>query len=546
MKTKKINGLQLEKMLRNGLANLALAEESLNALNVFPVADGDTGTNMRATLDAGVRSTRSTAEVGAYLKGLSDGMLLGARGNSGVILSQMFRGIAGVLSRCGIVSVGELRNAFIGAYKAAYASVVRPVEGTILTVAREGIEHIRTQISRSTTIEDLLAMYIGEMRRSLAMTPEMLPALKEAGVVDSGALGYILIVEGMEKYLQGELLAAGTAAVRPSGSSLDFRLFNENTRFDDGYCLEFILQLMRGADYSQRFRLGRYIEDLKDFGESIIAVQEGTRVKVHIHTLKPAKVLAMSQDYGEFLTCKLENMQLQHNEHIRKAEAARTHTPFAIVAVTDSKLSKQVFSDLGCSYVICGGSKMNVSVQELAEAIRATNADTVAVLPNNSNVIRTAEAAKTLCTDCDVRILPTRTVVQGYSALAMDIPDSADTDRRLRQLSKGMDEAVSLSVAVASRDSGSGAIRFDRGSYIGILDGQIVSTGADSIQAFLEGLRTIRDLDDRETCIIFRGSAESADREALLADRVNAVYPALEICFLEGGSELYPWAAAII
>ena len=546
MKTLKINGLQLEKMLHNALASLRQAEENLNSLNVFPVADGDTGTNMYATLEAALKKAEPTAHAGVYLKALSDAMLLGARGNSGVILSQMFRGISQSLRECESITVADLSAAFVCAYKAAYASVVRPVEGTILTVAREGIEHIRTQIDRGTAMEDLLAMYRGEMRRTLAATPEMLPALKEAGVVDSGALGYIRLIEGMEKYLQGEYLDNRPVDAAPAPNRpVDLSLFHENSTFADGYCLEFILQLMRSTDYSQHFRLGRYINDLKGFGESIVAVQDGTRVKVHIHTMKPARVLALSQEYGEFLTCKLENMQLQHNEHTRRTEAARTHKPFAIVAVADSMRMKHVFTELGCRCAIYGGKKMNVSVQELTDAIRSVNADTVAILPNNPNVILTAEQAKSLCRDCDIQILPTRTVPQGYSALAMDVADSTDVPYRLRQLQKSMDSALTLSVATASRDYSADGMHCPAGSLIGILGSRIVSTGRDAAQVFIEGLRHIDDIDERETCIIFRGAAVSAEQEPQLAMRINAVFPLLEVCFIEGGSELYSLSAAI-
>ena len=206
MSTKRINGSQLEQMLRNGLANLKTQESEINRLNVFPVSDGDTGTNMRLTLEHGIQYAYSTAAAGDYLKKLSEGMLLGARGNSGVILSQFFKGFYVELARCSQLGVGELRNGLIRGYRTAYSAVVKPTEGTILTVTREGIEHIRGQINRYTTVEQLFTMYIAEMKKTLAQTPEMLPVLKESGVVDSGALGFIAIAEGMLKCLFGEII----------------------------------------------------------------------------------------------------------------------------------------------------------------------------------------------------------------------------------------------------------------------------------------------------------------------------------------------------
>ena len=227
-----ISGAQFRDMIIAGAALLERNRQAIDALNVFPVADGDTGTNMCKTLENGIRYAKARPEMGAYLKQLSDGMLLGARGNSGVILSQIFKGIFLELTHCGYVNPGELRNAFIRGYKVAYAAVVQPAEGTILTVAREGIEHIRQQIDRSTTVERLLSMYAAEMRKTLAYTPEMLPVLKEAGVVDSGALGFILIIEGMLKYLYGEVLTPNRSAeakTLPEEEAPSLTLFNENS-----------------------------------------------------------------------------------------------------------------------------------------------------------------------------------------------------------------------------------------------------------------------------------------------------------------------------
>ena len=297
---------------------------------------------MYLTLAHGRKAAASGIALGAYLKTLTDGMLLGARDNYGVIISQLFRGIFTELSRCGAANPGDMRNAFIRGYKTAYASVIQPVEGTMLTVAREGIEHIKAQVDRSTVMETLFSMYAAEMRKSLSYTPEMLPALKEAGVVDSGALGYILIIEGMLKYLYGENLKISGDTPGKGGEEFKVNddvapeLFNENTVFEDGYCLTFVLQLMNGARYSRRFILNAYIEDLKAYGSSLVVVQNGKRVKVHIHTLKPERVISESRVYGEFLSFKLDNMQLQHNARDKKKPEAPL-SPFAVVAVLDGE-----------------------------------------------------------------------------------------------------------------------------------------------------------------------------------------------------------------
>lgn len=549
MNTRKINGLHMEKMLRNGLANLCLYEKELNSLNVFPVADGDTGTNMRATLESGLRAAKSTASMGAYLRSLTDAMLYGARGNSGVILSQIFRGIFAALSRCGGVNVLEMRNALISGYKTAYSAVVRPVEGTILTVSREGIEYIKNQIDRNATFEDLLNMYLIEMHRSLARTPDILPQLKEAGVVDSGAMGYIVIVEGMLRYLNGDVLTDTAPAANARGNTqltADMSLFNENTVFASGYCVEFILQLMCGRQYSQRFNINRFIDDLQDYGGSIVAVQNEKRVKVHIHTFKPAKVLALAQEFGEFVTCKVENMQLQHNSLIReKPVPARKHTDFAVVSVADSERMRRVLHDLGCAYVIMGGAKMSVSVQDFIEAIKTVNADNVVILPNNGNLIRVAEQAKELYKDSGITVLNTHTIPEGYSALAMDIADEKDCDVRIRQLKMGMNGVTTLSVATAGKAYQGEDVSCSAGMQIAMSEGKLLCAGDEAETVFCDGLKLIPDIDEMETCIIFRGEGEAEELEEKLETRIAGLFPTLEVSFIDGGSELYKWTAAI-
>ena len=434
MSTKRINGFQLEQMLKNGLAALQAQEDEINRLNVFPVSDGDTGTNMRLTLENGIRYAKTKMNAGEYLKRLSEGMLLGARGNSGVILSQFFKGFYVELSRCALLGVGELRNGLIRGYRVAYSAVVKPAEGTILTVTREGIEHIRGQLTRSTTVEQLFSMYIAEMKKTLAMTPEMLPVLKEAGVVDSGALGFIAVAEGMLKYLYGEvMLPEQTESPKPP-KQVNFDLFNENSAFEDGYCMEFILQLMNAPKYNRHFRISAYIEDLKIYGNSIVAVQDGRRVKVHTHILIPAKIITLSQEFGEFLTFKLENMQVQHNEHDKEMKATRQHKRLAIAAVVNGEGMKRLFQDLGCDVVIDGGSTMNTSSQEFIDAFAQIDADAVVVLPNNPNVILAAEQAVGLYGADNITVLPSRSVAEGYYAIAMDerrygVPHQGDARR---------------------------------------------------------------------------------------------------------------------
>lgn len=549
MNTVRINGLQFEQMLRNGYANLCAYEQTINDLNVFPVADGDTGTNMRLTLAHGINCAGSQMSLNLYLRALSQGMLLGARGNSGVILSQFFKGIYLCLSRYGYAGVGAMRNALIRGYRNAYASMVKPVEGTILTVAREGIEHIRPMINRSTSMEMLLSMYIAEMRRSLARTPDLLPVLREAGVVDSGAMGFILIVEGMLKYLYGEYVTADNVADTPPVANEPIptsAAFNEHSIFEKGYCLEFVLQLMHVVGYDQRFHLNQFIEDLTAWGNSLAVVQDSTLVKVHIHTKKPAKVIALAQEFGEFVSFKLENMQLQHNEQLNKQAAKTPKKPLSVVAVANGNGMKDLFTQLGCDHVIEGGSTMNTSSQEFLDAFSGLHAETIVVLPNHKNNLFAAQQAVSLYDKPNVLVLPSTGFCQCYFALAMDVPDSTDTEYRIRQMRSGLDKVITLSQTTASRDFSYHEISCRTGDEIALIDGELVSVAGDSLSAIIRALEHRLDMESKETCIVFRGKDVPQEQQWDLEDRLRDAFPDLSVTFLDGGQDLYRWIIGIL
>lgn len=550
MKTRRINGTQLEKMLRNGAAYLQAHEQEVNDLNVFPVPDGDTGTNMYLTLSNGLKKTASHNECGPFLKELSSAMLLAARGNSGVILSQIFTGFALEVGRCPLLGPGELRNALIRGYRNAYAVTIQPVEGTILTVCREGIEHIRPMISRSTYAEDILAMYIAEMRKTLSYTPEMLAVLKESGVIDSGALGYIYIFEGMLKYLYGEIIDTGQQLYtekKPYGT-VNLEAFNEYSAFEDGYCMEFILQLMRHEKYTQRFSLNAYIEDLKFYGNSLVVVQDGQRVKVHIHTFKPAKVMALSQEFGEFLTFKLDNMQVQHNEHQEKLARNSTRVPFAVIAVSSGAGMTKLFRQLGCAYVIECYSKMGVSAEEFLDGYKKCNAETIVVLPNDSNLIRAAEQAAELNSDkgCSIVVLPSKSSAEGYFALAMDVQDGKDADHRILQMRRGLENVSTLCEVRSSKPYSGELVSCDVGEEIAILDKVPVAKGDTRNQAMMNGFEAVENIGECETAILFRGEDILKEEEDELSEMLEEKYPLLDVTFVDGGQHIQNWIAGII
>ncbi|WP_316630922.1 DAK2 domain-containing protein [uncultured Ruminococcus sp.] len=539
---RRINGIHLEKMIKNGLAFLQQHEEEVNRLNVFPVPDGDTGTNMALTLGNGIRYAKSDENAGAYLRSLSDGMLLGARGNSGVILSQFYRGFADELVRSPLIGPGELRNGLIRGYRTAYEAVVHPVEGTILSVTREGIEHIRTQITRNSSIETILSMYIAEMRKTLSFTPEMLSVLKEAGVVDSGAYGFILITEGMLKCLYGEVIELVDVPVQKAEQPLvDLSLFNETSEFSDGYCTEFILQRLTNTRYQQNFNKQKFISELRFFGNSIAVVVNGMRVKVHIHTLYPAKVIALAQQYGEFLTFKMDNMQVQHNEHDLEIAKKKEHKPLAVIAVVNGEGMKKLFEDFGCAIVIDGGTTMNTSSAEFLEAFDEVDADEIVILPNNPNIILAAHQAVELSKRHNITVIESKSVAQGYFAMAMDVPDSDDAQFRVSQMKSGIENIATVSQTVASRDYSYHQISCRKGDEIALLDGEIVSVGSDYVKTIADTIASIEDIDEKETCVVFRGLSVPKEREEELYEILSSRYPLMDFEFIDGGQEIYHW-----
>ncbi len=552
MRNRKINGVQFENMLKNGLQNLSRHETEVNDLNVFPVPDGDTGTNMCLTLGNGIRYAKTNPSIGLYSKTLSEGMLLGARGNSGVILSQFFKGVYSELARCAFAGPGEMRNALIRGYRTAYESVIKPVEGTMLTVAREGIEHIRGQITRNTSIEEILSMYIAEMKKTLSYTPEMLDVLKEAGVIDSGGQGFIYIFEGMLKYLYGEVYRTNEKTAQKehrapeTGSNPDFSLFNENSSFEDGYCMEFILQLLKSEKYTQRFKLATYIEDIGVYGNSLVVVQDGKRVKVHIHTLKPAKVIALSQEYGEFLTFKMENMQLQHNEVLKKKIEPQKlpHKELAMVSVVNGDGLKTLFEQLGCDVVINCEETMNASSQEFVEAFERIDADEIVVTPNNKNVILAAQQAVELSGKTNVHILPSKSVAEGYFALAMDVPGDS-TEFRISSMKSGLEDVSTLVQTTATRDYSYHGLACRAGEDIVLLNGELICVSEDWLDGIIDSMKLVPDIDDKETCVIFSGAGVDNEQIDAVTDRLAEEFPLLDVELIEGGQKHYRWVIGL-
>lgn len=533
-----ITGNDFRLMVQNGLNNIRAMEQRVNSMNVFPVADGDTGTNMRLTLENGFLKANKNKHLGLYLKELAAGMLLGARGNSGVILSQIFKGMSNFLYAKGIVNPGELREAFILGYQTAYKAVVNPVEGTILTVAREGIENVKGQIAGRISIERTFELYLKAMNTSLEHTPELLDVLKESSVLDSGAYGYIIIIEGMYKYLVGEIIDCDEEykAVHVQSAPI---YFDENSEFIDGYCMEFLLQLLNSKIEQTPFELNDFINQLKPLGNSIVALKEETIVKVHIHTLIPSKVIDAARQYGEFISFKLENMQLQHNEYsIVKNKNNEEQKELGIIAVVNGENIAQAYKDLGADVVISAPGNMNVSSSEFLDSIHSLNAKRIVIFPNNANAFGAANQAIDIAKAKDsVFVIPSKTMMEGLIALQMDMPDD-EVNSRISEFSNNIKLAVTIAITTAVKNYEKYGFCCKIGDKIALINDELIACDSSEVACLKKAVETKLDLTDKSGMIVYLGKSSRSELEDELSDYLSNI-DGIDYQVSEGGQELY-------
>lgn len=539
---KQINGQTLKHMLYAGRMRLASCAEEINELNVFPVPDGDTGSNMLKTLDMGWKqiSLNESESVSVVMSEFASGAVLGARGNSGVILSQIFRGIAKGLQGKERATVEDLSSACALGVDAAYSAVMKPVEGTILTVFREA-----SAVEDVTEVEEWFAYHIASAKIALRQTPDQLPALKEAGVVDSGGAGYLRLIEGMMEGLTGEELAFSDLEAQDAQEKpVDFSAFTRNSVLDYGYCTEFFLRLQSIKVDIETFD----DEELKDFlssiGNSLVYVRADDLIKVHVHTKCPGQVLNDCQKYGEFLSLKVENMNLQHEEMLagksQKSDLPKKHLATVMVAMSDGM--KVLFEENGADAVIFGGANTNPSTGEFLEAFRMVNADNIVVLPNNGNVLMAAQtAAKEYLTerpDVNVYVLPSKTMQAGFASL-MVATDSEDVESVLEGMRMAMDDAVCLSLTYSIRNARIGEIEIEKDDFIGFSGKELVACAKTSTECIKQLFESVEDAGDKEIVTVMYGvDATDADREALAA-AVEEYCPDAEILEYECGQEIY-------
>ena len=529
-----LNGTSFEACVRNGWRNLLRQETIINDLNVFPVADGDTGTNMRLTAENGVKNAASTDHIGEYTAKLATGMLLGARGNSGVIFSQIFKGISLSLKGKRAVDAKDLADALVKGYEVAYAAVIHPTEGTILTVAREGIEKTRSTITQDTTVEELLQRYLAQMKETLSHTPEMLDVLRRAGVVDSGGMGLVSFFEGFVNHQDAPVQDVGHSHFPAFSAPLPQE---EDESF--GYCTEFILRLNQGGSFDTKEAV-TYLETL---GLSLVAVRDEDLLKIHIHTEQPLEVLTYAQSLGTFLNVKIENLTDMVQEQAAKNQP---RLRFAYVAVAQGDGIIQTMRDLGCNVVINGGQTMNTSAEEFLTVLRRLNAEHIIVLPNNPNIIAAARQAKELSGLENVHIIPTKTIVEGYFAMSMAAGNDADLPRLLSSMEAGMDGVASVLISRAVRDSDGFGIPCSIGDYLGIHNGSIVCAGSRITEVVPDALEKLENLELKEFVVLFRGQALDEDACDCVLDAIAERFPWLEISVIDGGQDVYDLIIGLI
>lgn len=548
MQTKTIDGQTFIKMVSGGAANLRANASIVNDLNVFPIPDGDTGENMSRTINGGL--SRLDIHDGLTLdkasRMLADGMLMSARGNSGVILSQFFAGIAKGFEGKENADLDDLANALKSGVESAYAAVNKPTEGTILTVAREAAEYAASRITADSTFASFANDYINEMNASLRRTPELLDVLKEAGVIDSGGAGLYYIADGAIKAANGENFITSVSPEENAPKTIDTNGFDENSVMKFGYCTEFLLQLQTCKTDVKNFGLDKLKAYLETVGDSIVAFISGTVVKVHVHTMTPGTVLDYCQQYGEFLTLKIENMTLQHSETVisnrfdekREDKKKAEKKPYALVTTASGEGIKQTFTELGADYVIYGGQTNNPSTEDFISAFDEVNAKTIFVLPNNSNIIMAAKQAAELYKDSDVRVVPSHNIGEGYAALTMLSYDSGDTDAIAGELEEAMQGVITGMITHSVRNADIDGVSIDKDAYIGFTDKKMLASDGNKIDTAMLLLEKLNAKSHEFLIAVFGKEMTDSEREEFTA-RMSAEYPMMEVYTIDGGQEVY-------
>ncbi len=566
---KRLGGMLFAKMARGGAAELRSNAEEVNQLNVFPVPDGDTGDNMRMTIESGIKAIEGldTDDLAEVMKVLSHGMLLGARGNSGVILSQFFAGVASGFENCTEATPKILGEALELGVKQAYSTVMTPTEGTILTVAREAVEFAVSKITPQTTIRSFFSNFVSEMQASVERTPELLPALKEAGVVDSGGAGLFYIMDGFNRVLNGEEVTADMNAdtkTAPESPKIPSG-FGPDSVMTYGYCTELLVQLQNSKCDIGAFDVDALREFLSELGDSIVAFKTDSIIKLHVHTLTPERVLAHMRTFGEFITVKIENMSMQHTsleenqekDDIIAEEAMPTSgaglfskkrdtenriitKKYGVVAVSNGEGIDALFRELGADETIWGGQTQNPSAGDFLEAFEKVHAENIFVFPNNGNIFLAASQAAGIYEKAKIHVIPTKSIGTGYVALATMDFESDNPESIIEAANAAIESVVCGYISPAIRDTQMNGVDVKNGDTIGIIGKEIIVSNANRLDA-AEALASKLLGTDRFMLTVFFGKDANAEECVLLVDLLNQNHPDVEIYTIDAGQEIYPY-----
>ena len=542
----KINGLVLAKMIDLGARNLAKNAEKINSLNVFPVPDGDTGTNMNLSMSSGAKETAANTveNIGELGKSFSKGLLMGARGNSGVILSQLFRGMSQYIVDKKEIDSKEFAAAIQNGVNIAYKAIIKPVEGTILTVAREAAEAGVKKAESTTSVIEVMEAIYAEAQESLKRTPDLLPILKEVGVVDSGGQGLVCVYQGFVAALKGEEID-GLDAVETNIVDMQFEDDHDMDFMSPedivyGFCTEFTVRLDKDK---KEFDEDQFRKDMSEFGDSLLVISDSEYVKIHVHTETPGEVFNYGQQYGELIKIKSDNMREQHREVLRKQESKQASAPKevkeqAMISISMGSGLSKVLTSMGVDYVVEGGQTMNPSTEDIMKAIKEVNAKNIYIFPNNKNIQLAAKQAAELAEE-NVYVVESKTAPQGLAAV-MVFNSSASPEENFANMQEVLGTVSTLEVTHAVRDTHIEGVEIKKDEFMGIRDGKIVVSNL-SLNTVLEELLEKSIDEDKEIVTIYLGEESTDEYTDFLEKLIEDKYPDVEVELVESAQPVYPY-----
>ncbi|HEI6654282.1 TPA: fatty acid kinase catalytic subunit FakA [Staphylococcus aureus] len=540
----KINGKLFADMIIQGAQNLSNNADLVDSLNVYPVPDGDTGTNMNLTMTSGREEVENnlSKNIGELGKTFSKGLLMGARGNSGVILSQLFRGFCKNIESESEINSKLLAESFQAGVETAYKAVMKPVEGTILTVAKDAAQ---AAIEKANNIEDcieLMEYIIVKANESLENTPNLLAVLKEVGVVDSGGKGLLCVYEGFLKALKGEKVEAKVAKIDKDEFVHDEHDFHGVINTEDiiyGYCTE---MMVRFGKNKKAFDEQEFRQDMSQFGDSLLVINDEEIVKVHVHTEYPGKVFNYGQQYGELIKLKVENMREQHREVIRKeqhtAKPKMETVETAIITISMGEGISEIFKSMGATHIISGGQTMNPSTEDIVKVIEQSKCKRAIILPNNKNILMASEQAASIV-DAEAVVIPTKSIPQGISALFQYDVD-ATLEENKAQMADSVNNVKSGSLTYAVRDTKIDGVEIKKDAFMGLIEDKIVSSQSDQLTTVTELLNEMLAEDSEILTVIIGQDAEQAVTDNMI-NWIEEQYPDVEVEVHEGGQPIYQY-----